>query len=202
MVAGGKKRMAEAGSEGLEELKGRLAELSERQAAHARDLVDAIEKRRREAGEQGMNFAAPNADKILQRLQGGNTPFLYYWLWNYRTPAPGTLSISVGVDNPDPVQQFFVYAHFFVGPGSLSADVGQALTLVDTRFPRATEPEYVGLIMAPSEETSLFFQLPISGRIEQSHYFGNLLLLQVDPFTPPGTVLDRASLVFKIRDAR
>jgi hypothetical protein len=111
-----------------------------------------------------------------------------------------TLSLGVGVDNPDPVQQFFLYIHFFVGPGPLSADVGQALTSVDTRFPRAIEPAFAGLIMAPFEETSLFFQLPISGQIEDSHYFGNLLLLQLDPFTIPGVVLDRASVVFKISD--
>jgi hypothetical protein len=89
MVVGGKKRMVETGGEGLEELQGRLAELSERQAAHARELLDAIEKRRLEAREQGMNFAAPNADKILQRLKGGNTPFFWAMTWNFRTPAPG-----------------------------------------------------------------------------------------------------------------
>jgi hypothetical protein len=190
--------MVEAGGEGLDEFAGRFAELSERQAAHARDLVDSIETRRREAREQGMNFAALNADKLLQKLNGGNTPFLAALVWNYRTPAPGSLRLSVLVDNPDPVVQPFIYVHFFVGPGTLSADISQAVTSVDSRFPRAIEPEFAGLIMAPFEETWLSFRLPISGRIEKSHYFGNMLLVQLDPTETPGAVLDRFSVVFKV----
>ena len=191
--------MTEVGGEGLEELGHRLGELSERQAAHARDLLDVIEKRRLEAREQGMNFAVPSADKIMHRLKGGNTPFFWGALWDYRVPAPGTLHISVGIDNPDPVAQFFIYTHLFVGPAILTADVEQALALVDTRFPRATQPEFAGLLMAPFEEDTLSFDLPISGRIEESHYLLNLLLIQMQPFEL-GQVLDRVTLVFKLRD--
>ena len=56
--------MAEVGGEGLEELRDRLGELSERQAEHGRELLDAIEKRRLEAREHGLDFVVPSPDKI------------------------------------------------------------------------------------------------------------------------------------------
>jgi hypothetical protein len=191
--------MVEVGGEGLEELRHRLGELSERQAAHARDLVDAIEKRRLEAREQGMNFVALSADQILQRLKGGNTPFISGVVWNNRVPAPGTLHVIVDIDNPDPVHQIFIYTHLFVGPAGLSADVEQALALVDTRFPRATQPKFFGLIMDPYSRDTVRFDLPISGRIEESHYMANLFLVRLDPFEG-GEVQDRVTFVFKLRD--
>jgi hypothetical protein len=194
---GGNRGMVETGGEGLE----RLKELSDRQAAHARELLDVIEKRRDEAREQGMNFATLDADRLLDKLRGGNTPFLSWWAFNYRTPAPGTLTIWVGVDNPDPIDQWFLYLHFFVGPAALSGDLDHALAMVDARFPRAIEPEYAGLLMSPFEQTQLNFFLPISGQVEETHYLGNLLLIQLLLGETPGRVLDRESLVFKVRDA-
>jgi hypothetical protein len=192
--------MVETGGDGLEQLYNRLAELSERQASHARDVVEAIAKRRLEARQRGMNFAAASADKILERMKAGRTPFLYGAAWNYRTPAAGTLSVAVGVDNPDPVQQSFLYVHLFVGPGNLAPDAVDGISLVDQRFPRATEPEFAGLFMSPFSETTLGFELPLSGRLEETHYFGNLFLIQQNPFALPGQVLDRVSFVFKVHD--
>jgi len=196
---GGNKPLVETGGEGLEELSGRLAELSERHIEHARALVEDIEERRREARERDMNFAALDADQLLLRLKSARTPFLYASLSNYRTPSPGTFHAAVGVSNPDDVATVFLYVHFFVGPSSLVADIGQALELVDTRFPRAIEPDDPGLSIPPNDLQWVWFELPLSGHIEESHYIANILLIRQSPFEL-GELLDRGSILFKVRD--
>ena len=61
--------MPEVIGEGLEELADRIAQLSERQATNARILLEEIQRRRSEAGEQGRNFSAPTAAQVLDRLE-------------------------------------------------------------------------------------------------------------------------------------
>ena len=62
--------MAEFIGEGLEEIADRIAQLSERQAANARILLEEIQRRRNEAREQGRNFSAPTGAHVLGRLEG------------------------------------------------------------------------------------------------------------------------------------
>jgi hypothetical protein len=58
--------MPEFIGEGLEELADRIAQLSERQAANARILLEEIQRRRNEAREQGRNFSAPTGAHVLE----------------------------------------------------------------------------------------------------------------------------------------
>jgi hypothetical protein len=62
--------MPEVIGEGLGDLAGRIAQLSERQAANARILLEGIQRRRAEAREQGRNFSAPTGDQVLDQLEG------------------------------------------------------------------------------------------------------------------------------------
>ena len=62
--------MPEVIGEGLEELADRIAQLSERQAANARILLEEIQRRRSEAREQGRNFSAPTGAQVLDQLEG------------------------------------------------------------------------------------------------------------------------------------
>ena len=174
--------MPEFGGEGLEQLHDQISQLSERQAANARRLVEEIEQRRREAREQDRNFAAPNAAQLLDKLQSANTPFFYYLSWSFSTPTPGTANLDMGVTNPDPVVAWPLFVHVFVGPANLSADVGQALALVDARFPRLTEPKFVGLILNPSDSAFLNFSIPVAANIAPSNYLGNCFLFRAEFF--------------------
>jgi hypothetical protein len=62
--------MPEVVGEGLEELADRMAQLSERQAANARILLEEIQRRRSEARGQGRNFSAPTGAQVLDQLEG------------------------------------------------------------------------------------------------------------------------------------
>jgi hypothetical protein len=191
--------MVDTGGEGLEQLYARLEEQSERLREHTRDLIEDIERRRVQARERDMDFATPNADDLLIKLKSANTPFFYFRSHNFRTPAPGTFYMAVGIDNPDPFPALFLFVHLFVGPGSFLEDVAQALTVADTRFPRLTEPGSPGLQISPFERRSVEFEVPLSGHLEESHYFGNLLLISQEPGRVGG-VLDRMSFILRVRD--
>jgi hypothetical protein len=62
--------MPEVIGEGLEELANRIAQLSERQAANARILLEEIQRRRSEAREQGRNFSTPTGAQVLDQMEG------------------------------------------------------------------------------------------------------------------------------------
>jgi hypothetical protein len=70
MVEDRGREMPEVIGEGLEELADRVAQLSERQAANARILLEEIQQRRGEARERGRNFSAPTAAQVLDQMEG------------------------------------------------------------------------------------------------------------------------------------
>jgi hypothetical protein len=174
--------MPEVGGEGVEQLADYFAQLSERQAANARILLQEIERHRNEAREQGRNFAAPTRDQILDRLQSAHSPFFIGVGWGFPTPSPGTFYLETDIFNPDPVDQDALFVHVFIGPAGLVADAGQALALVDARFPRLTEPGWPGLALNPSGSAQLEFHIEIPAGIEPSNYLVNAFLFQTPLF--------------------
>jgi hypothetical protein len=169
--------MSESGVEGLEQLEARLAEMSERRAANARRLLEDIEDLRREAREEGKNLVVRDTGQLLEKLQGTNTPMFTTVGWNATTThSPGKFDFYVTFFNPDPTAWIWVFGHAFIGPALLPADVGQALALVDTRFPRLTQPDYPGLNLQPGAGGRLDFSLPVPKNIEPTTYLGNCFL--------------------------
>jgi hypothetical protein len=190
-------RMAEFGVEELEHLEDRLSELSERRAALARRLLAEIEELRREARDQGKNIVVRNAAQLLEKLQGTNTPMFTTLGWGLGAHSPGTFDFHVTYINPDPVFYPSVYVHVFVGPALLSADVGQALALVDTRFPTLTKPAYMGIVLRAGDSGRLDFSLPVPKGIPQTNYLGNCFLFNCNYFGM-GDYLDRSQFVFDV----
>src|SRR5215472_12146570 len=116
--------MAEFIGEGLEELADRIAQLSERQAANARILLEEIQRRRSEAREQGRHFSTPSGAQVLDQLRSDRSPMIYFMSWN-DTSSPGSVNLTVGVFNPDPVTQNLLEVYVFIGPAPVVADIGQ-----------------------------------------------------------------------------
>jgi len=188
--------MAEFIGEGLEELGGRIAQLSERQAANVRILLEEIQRRRQAAREQGRNFSAPSGAQILDRLQSAHSPMISTLSWN-GTSAPGTVNLTVTVFNPDPVPQGSLEVYVFVGPAAVVADTGQALAVADTRFQNLTEPPAFGLTLGPSTTADLNFAVGVPDGIEPSNYMGNVFLF-ADPLFGVGDVISRADFIFQV----
>jgi hypothetical protein len=188
--------MPEFIGEGLEELADRIAQLSERQAANARILLEEIQRRRSEAREQGRNFSAPAGAHVLDRLLSARSPFIFSLSWD-STSSPGTINLQVGIMNPDPVAQGGLEVYVFVGPACIVADVGQALTVADTRFQNLTEPPAFGLTLNPSATADLNFAVKVPNGIEPSNYIGNVFLFQGGSFDV-NDVLSRADFIFQV----
>ena len=188
--------MAEFLGEGLEELADRIAQLSERQAANARILLEEIQRRRSEAREQGRNFSAPTGAQVLDQLLSARSPFIFFLAWN-TTSSPGTINLDVGIMNPDPVTQDSLEVYVFVGPAGLVADIGQALAVVDTRFQNLTEPPFFGLTLGPSTTADLTFAVEVPNGIQPSNYMGNAFLFRDIGFGIDD-VLSRADFIFQV----
>jgi hypothetical protein len=74
LANGGEGIVSEIGVEGLGWLEERISELSERQAANARMVLEEIERARRDARERGWNLVVRDAADLLDKLRGPNTP--------------------------------------------------------------------------------------------------------------------------------
>src|SRR2546423_1722022 len=99
---------------------------------------------------KGDHFTALSDDQLREKLRRTNTPMIVGEGWSGSTTAGGTIGYSVSVTNPDPISRDSMYVHVFIGPANTVSDVGAALQIVDTRFPRLTQPTVFGLTLAPS----------------------------------------------------
>ena len=75
--------------------------------------------------------------------------------------------------------------------------MGEALELVDPRFPRLTQPDFFGLQLAPNATQQLNFTLQVPAGVERTNYLGNSFLVQL-VWHDPGLYLDRSVFVFKV----
>ena len=168
----------------------------ERRTEYARRLLDEIDRQRREAERQGLNFTAPTAQQLKKKLASTESPMIVSQGWG-GAAAGGTFTYSVGINNPDPFQWSSLYVHVFVGPANLVPDVGDAVSAVDARFPRLTMPRVFGLSLAAGATQSVSFSISVPTAIERSNYLGNAILFQGN-YHDVGSYLDRGLFVFEV----
>jgi hypothetical protein len=190
--------VSEIGVEGLGWLEEHISELPDRQAANARMVLEDIERARQDAREKGSNLVVRDASQLLAKLRGTNTPFFGYINTNQlSTPSPGTFNFSVYFFNPDPTAWISTYIYVFVGPAYLSADVGQALALRDTRFPALTIPDYTGVNLQPNAGSALNVSLSVPKNLEPSTYMANSFLFYCNYFGVED-YFDRCEIPWKV----
>jgi hypothetical protein len=180
----------------------RVVEELERRAENAKRLLDEMERQRQEAERQGLNFAALSAEELKKKLERTESPIITWASWTSGiSPGGGAISYTATINNPDPVQWSRLYMHVFVGLANLAPGVGEAISAVDTRFPRLTLPRYPGLTLAPGATQNVHFApIWIPAEIEATNYLGNAILFQAN-YTDVGKVLDRGQWVFLVSEA-
>jgi hypothetical protein len=189
--------VSEIGVEGLGWLEERISELSDRQAANARMVLGDIERGRRDAREKGWNLVVRDAPELLEKLRGTNTPSFGAGTAPNSTPSPGTFNFSVYFFHPDPTA-WRTYVHVFVGPAYLTADVGQALALRDTRFPALTLPDYPGFDLQPNAGHWMNVSLPVPKNLESTTYMVNGFLFHCWYFGMTTVYMDRFQIPWKV----
>jgi hypothetical protein len=164
---------------------------------HIKKVKEESEKHRKTI-KKGDNFVALDDEELRKKLQRVNSPFINSMGWGGGgVPPGGTINISIGFFNPDPVAQNGLYVHLFVGSGAPVSDNALYLLNVNDRFPRLTEPTFFGTNLAPGTGTTLNYSLKVPSNMEPSNYMCNAALLQLRSFDI-GTVIDRSLLVFRV----
>ncbi|HEX2050080.1 MAG TPA: hypothetical protein VHJ34_05515 [Actinomycetota bacterium] len=171
----------------------RDAERSER----AREVLEEIRRRRDEAGKRGDNFTAPSEEELKRKLFGVHSPQIVWQSWGGSAPRGGTLTYSVGINNPDAYTQYWLFGHVFVGPANIAPSVGESLAAVDARFPRLTMPAFAGLSVPSGTTATLTFNIEIPTNVQVGNYMGNTYLFQAT-WHDVGTYFDRSLFVFGV----
>ena len=164
--------------------------------AKAKRILVEIERRRKEAEEKRLNFTAVTEEQIYKKLTKKGSPIIVSQSWGHAQPG-GTIVYTVGINNPDPYKQIWLFGHVFIGPGNMVTEVGDALCTVDTRFPRLTLPKFAGLKIDPDTTEYLSFSINIPVGIESTNYMGNCFLFKAT-WHDIGEYLDRGLFVFKV----
>lgn len=145
----------------------------------------------------GHAFTGLDEDQIRRKLSRAKSPMIIFQTWSGSVSAGGTVSYSVGINNPDPSDWVWVFGHVFVGPANMIASVGEALDAVDTRFARLTAPGFPGQTIAANATVTLTYSLPVPTGIPSTNYQGNTFVYQAD-WHDVGDYLDRGTFVFGV----
>jgi len=173
-----------------------VSDFVDRQATFIKSVAETIEGRRRDAERRGDLFTAVTPEQLQRKLKRANSPMIVYQGWSGGAPVGGNLTYSVGISNPDPTDYVWLFVHLFVGPANIAPDVSEAVTAVDDRFVRLTQPDFAGLTIKAGTTEQLDFTVPIPP-VEQTNYLGNSFLFQ-STWHDPATYLDRSVFVFKV----
>jgi hypothetical protein len=169
----------------------------EREARVVRTIQEDIDRHRKAAEQDGRTFTALTETQLAKKLRSVNSPIITWQSWG-STAAPGSLiGYSVGISNPDPVDVIQLFGHLFVGPANIAPDVSEAISAVDTRFPRLTMPQVPGLTVKAGATEQLDFSIDIPVSLEKSNYMGNTILFQ-STWHDPAVYLDRSLFVFQV----
>lgn len=179
------------------EFSDRMDRRAEREAGNVRRLLAEIESRHAEASRAGRNFTAVSEGQLVRKLRSANSPMITFQSWDSAVAPGGALDYTVGITNPDPDPAVWLFAHLFVGPGTIAADIRTALAAVDDRFPRLTEPAFDGLTIDAGMTETIDFTVPIPGGVEASNYLGNAVLFGAD-WHDPATYLDQGLFIFSV----
>lgn len=161
-------------------------------------ILEEIERRRAQASEERQFFTPPPESKFSK---DSSKPLIVWQAWN-PTVTPGeSLVYTVGIANPTPKKQLWLFGHVFVGRESITTgSPGQQLLATgggDPRFPSLTQPRFPGLTLEAEQIASLSFVIPIPSAVERSNYLGNCLVFQAT-WHDFGVAFDRGQFVFEV----
>ena len=180
----------------MKEYRDEVSEHADRHARFAKDIAEEIERQRKAHERKGLQFTALTPEQLERKLKRTDSPMIVFQGWSGSAPVGGTVSYNVGISNPDPIDQIWLFVHLFVGAANIALDVSDAVSAVDERFARLTQPKFAGLTVKSGATETLSFTLPIP-KVEKTNYLGNSFLFQ-STWHDPGKYLDRSLFVFEV----
>lgn len=172
-------------------------DLVEHKRQQAKRILETIEKYRIQAEEKRENFTAADEEQLLRKLGRSRSPMIVFQSSTGSTTPGGTVNYTVGINNPDPFSQIWLYVYLLIGPGNMVPDVGAALATGDARFPNCTQPSFPGLTIASGDTESLSFSVAVPAGIEPCNYLINSFLFRSN-WHDVGEYFDRGVISFEV----
>lgn len=174
-----------------------LQERVDRDSRTAKAILEEIKRQHNKADRDGRTFTAVTEEQLLSKLRSVNSPMIVWQSWSSSGTVGSTIKYSVGITNPDAVDAVYVFAHVFVGAANIARNIGEALSAVDTRFPRLTMPAFPGVTIKAGGFATLDFALTIPAGAQKTNYMGNSVLYRAT-WHDPAVYLDRGLFVFEV----
>ncbi len=166
------------------------------------EMIEAeIQKEKTRQEKDGKIFVALTHDELVRKLRRANSPMITWQSWGGVVSPGGTNYYSLGVSNPDPVAWDHLALSVSIGNRNAIANNDLFMSDFDHRFPTLAQKPPFGFTLGPvgsqTASTSLSFELKIPSGIDKTGYFGNSVLIQLNP-SSVGTYLDRSVFFFSV----
>ena len=151
-----------------------MPSLSSEEKKELNKMLEEIQMLKEQARAEGRSFSAPSEEELKKKIKTKktNSPYIYMQSWSHGPPG-STITYRVYIRNPDPTSAR-LFAYVFFGPANPVADLGEALTVVDERFPRlAAGPMY--LSAGSSTNAQFTIKLPA---VDRSVFLGNCFVFK------------------------
>lgn len=159
---------------------------------HLSRILKEIEKHRKDAEKKGLDFAASSEEEMREKLERSKSPMITSATYMATVARGSTLPFSVNVFNPDPTTGPGLIVYTFFGPANMVADVGQALSVADARFPKLTSTP-TSIDLAPGASQIFQTSIPVPADIAPGRYLVNAFLFRSIAFDV-GFYLDRVMI--------
>ena len=130
-----------------------------------------IARERKNCEKKGETFIGLTKEEFDQKMKRANSPIFTWAHWNNTAPPTGTITWTVGVQNPDPVGWSNLVVSVSIGNRNPIVSNDEFLTTFDARFPTYAKPATIGFSLAPGASTSYAFALRMPAGIEKTGYF-------------------------------
>lgn len=156
-----------------------------------------ISRERKDREKKGENFTGLTKEEFDKKMKRAESPMIVWQSWGGGVPPGGTITYSVGVQNPDPIAWGNLAVSVSVGNRNAIVGNDEFMTTFDDRFPTYAQPQPFGFSLAAGATTSQSFTIKIPAGVEKTGYFGNACLLQLS-WHDVGKYLDRGLFFFQV----
>lgn len=155
----------------------------------------AREKKARE--KKGEVFTSLSKEEFEKKMKRVDSPMIVWQSWGGSTTPGGTISYTVGVQNPDSFGWVWLAVSVSIGNRNAIVSNDEFMTTFDARFPTYAKTAPTGFSLAAGASTSQAFTIRIPTGIEKAGYFANACLLQLN-WHDVGKYLDRGVCFFDV----
>jgi hypothetical protein len=156
-----------------------------------------IARERKNRERKGETFTGLTKEEFEKKMKRVDSPMIVWQSWSGSAPPGGTISYTVGVQNPDAFGWVWLAVSVSIGNRNAIVSNDEFMTTFDARFPTYAKPATTGFSLAAGATTSQAFTIKIPAGVEKTGYFANACLVQLN-WHDVGKYLDRGLCFFDV----